>query len=60
MQLVGFNIVENNIKQAQFKLLQHKSLGEKSNLSILQVARLMDKLNLKNNDPKKEYKFSLN
>jgi len=60
MRLTGFNIVESNIKKAQFKLSQHRSQGEKSSLSILQVARLMDKLNSKNDVSKKEYQFSLN
>ncbi len=60
MQLTGFNIVENNIKQAKSKLSKHKSLGEKSNLSIIEVARLMDKLNNQRNISNKEFHFSLN
>ncbi len=60
MQLTGVNIIENNIKQAQYKLSQHRNLGERSNLSIYQVARLMDKLNSKEKSSKKEFYFSLN
>jgi len=60
MQFTSFNIVENNIKKAQFKLSEHRVLGEKSPLTVVQVARLMDKLNGKNKVSKKEYLFNLN
>ena len=60
MQLTGFKMMESKIKKVQYKLSQHRVLGEKSPLSILQVARLMDKLNNKNDDSNKEYQFSLN
>jgi len=32
----------NRVKTAKFKLSQHRIQGERSSLSILQVARLMD------------------
>lgn len=42
MQRTEFNIMANKVKNAQFKLNQHRSLGAKSSLSIYEVARLMD------------------
>ena len=42
MQRTEFNIMANKVKTAQFKLNQHRSLGAKSNLSVYEVARLMD------------------
>ena len=38
MQLIN----TNRVKSAKFKLSQHRVQGERSSLSILQVARLMD------------------
>ena len=35
-------MINNRIKTAKFKLNQHRNLGEKSTLSIHQVAKLMD------------------
>ena len=32
----------NRVKSAKFKLSQHRIQGERSSLSIIQVARLMD------------------
>lgn len=32
----------NRVKSAKFKLAQHRVQGERSSLSIIQVARLMD------------------
>ncbi len=60
MQLTGFNMAEINIKKAQFKLIEHRDLGERSNLSILQVARLMDKLKNVKENVKNKHQFSLN
>ena len=42
MQLTNFNIMDNRIKSAKNKLNQHRVRGAKSNLSIFEVARLMD------------------
>ena len=38
MQLIN----TNRVKSAKFKLSQHRVQGERSSLSILQVAHLMD------------------
>lgn len=38
MQLIN----TNRVKSAKFKLSQHRIQGERSSLSIIQVARLMD------------------
>lgn len=38
MQLIN----TNRVKSAKFQLSQHRIQGERSSLSILQVARLMD------------------
>lgn len=35
-------MIKNAVESAKYKLAQHRSLGENSNLSIFQVARLMD------------------
>ncbi len=40
MQLIN----TNRVKSAKFKLSQHRVQGERSSLSILQVAHLMDVL----------------
>jgi hypothetical protein len=42
MQLTDFNMINNTIKTAKYKLSQHNLQGEKSSLSVFQVARLMD------------------
>lgn len=63
MQQTNFDMINNRIKTAKFKLNQHRDLGSKSNLSIHQVARLMDTLRkgedlTESNQP--SYFFSLN
>lgn len=50
MQLVNFNMISSKIKSAKFKLSQHKVQGEKSDLSVYQVARLMDMIKSEPND----------
>lgn len=35
-------MINNEIKRAQFKLEQHRSMGINSPLSVLEVAHLMD------------------
>lgn len=35
-------MINNIIKRAEYKLSQHRSLGTRSNLSVLEVAKLMD------------------
>ena len=42
MQLTNFNMINNSIKNAKFKLSQHKIQGQETSLSIFQVAKLMD------------------
>lgn len=44
MQLINMNIIENSIKTAKYKLSLHKQQGANSNLSIFQVAQLMDRV----------------
>ena len=42
MQTTTFDMINNRIKQAKYKLSQHKVQGVNSNLSIFEVAKLMD------------------
>lgn len=42
MQLTGFDMMNNQVKTAKYKLSQHKVEGQNSNLTIFQVAKLMD------------------
>ncbi|MEJ6777202.1 MAG: hypothetical protein QNK85_07765 [Crocinitomicaceae bacterium] len=42
MQLTGIDIMSNTMKTAKYKLSQHKVEGQSSNLTIFQVAKLMD------------------
>ena len=42
MQLSDFNMTSNALKNAKHKLSKHNLLGEKSSLSVFQVARLRD------------------
>ncbi len=42
MQLSDFNMTSNALNNAKYKLSKHNLLGEKSSLSVFQVARLMD------------------
>lgn len=42
MQTTQINMVQNAVKQAKYKLAQHRVQGQSSSLSIFQVARLMD------------------
>lgn len=41
-------MISNRIKQAEFKLNQHRNLGSRSKLSVFEVAKLMD--TVKNGD----------
>ena len=45
MQQANIDMINNKVKTAKFKLSQHKLQGESSNLSVYQVARLMDTIN---------------
>jgi len=63
MQLTNFNMINNTIKSAKFKLSQHKVQGETSTLSIFQVAKLMDMIKIGEEQSQKETTnilFSLN
>lgn len=42
MQLTNLDMINNRVKTAKFKLNQHRNLGQKSTLSVFQVAKLMD------------------
>lgn len=42
MQTTTIDMINNRIKQAKYRLSQHKVQGVNSNLSIFEVARLMD------------------
>ena len=42
MQLTTTNMVMNRVKNAKIKLSQHRDLGNRSSLSVFEVARLMD------------------
>lgn len=35
-------MINNTIKRAEYKLEQHRSLGKRSPLSVVEVAQLMD------------------
>lgn len=53
----------NAVNSAKYKLSQHRVMGEKSNLSILEVARLMDTIRRGegvNNNSASAERFSLN
>ena len=55
--------MNNRIQSAKFKLSQHKAQGAKSNLSIFQVAQLMDTIQNRveaASNHKKSIFFSLN
>jgi hypothetical protein len=63
MQLTNLNMINNRIKTAKFKLSQHKLQGEKSELSVFEVARLMDTVKWgeeMNKDRSENILFSLN
>jgi len=49
MQLTNFNMVSNTVKNAKFQLSQHKVQGQESDLSIFQVAKLMDMIKVGEN-----------
>ncbi|MDG1147250.1 MAG: hypothetical protein P8N52_02980 [Crocinitomicaceae bacterium] len=42
MKLTGVDMMSNVVKTAKFKLSQHKAEGQYSDLSVFQVAKLMD------------------
>lgn len=56
-------MINNIIKRAEYKLSQHRTMGTRSNLSIVEVAKLMDTIKrgqqLKENDTKSVF-FSYN
>ncbi len=56
-------MINNAVKTAKYKLAQHKVQGENSNLSIFQVARLMDTIKrgeATESDDSRSLFFSLN
>jgi hypothetical protein len=42
MQLINLTMINNTKKTAEYKLNRHKKAGNNSNLTILDVANLMD------------------
>ena len=46
MQLTTTNMMMNRVKNAKIKLSQHRDLGNRSSLSVYEVARLMDTVRL--------------
>lgn len=44
MQNMTINMNSNLIENAKIKLTKHKEMGQNSNLSVFQVARLMDRV----------------
>lgn|SRR3989338_907989 len=42
MQTTQFNMMQNAVEMAKYKLAQHRVQGEGSGLSVFQVAQLMD------------------
>lgn len=63
MQQTNIDMINNKVKTAKFKLSQHKIQGESSNLSIQQVARLIDTVNKGLDNPEANQStifFSLN
>lgn len=49
MQTTTFDMINNRIKQAKYRLSQHKVQGVNSNLSIFEVAKLMDTVKIGDN-----------
>ena len=45
MQATKFKMMNNDIKTAQFRLQQHREMGQFSKLSIIDVAKLLDMIN---------------
>jgi len=45
MQATKFKMVNNNIKTAQFRLQQHREMGQFSHLTVVEVANLLDMIN---------------
>ena len=45
MQATKFKMMNNNVKTAQFRLQQHREMGEFSKLTVIQVANLLDMIN---------------
>lgn len=63
MQITTIDMINNRIKQAKFKLSQHRVQGSSSTLSIFEVARLMDTVKngeRANQDKSSSIFFSLN
>ncbi|GAB5418825.1 MAG: hypothetical protein Crog4KO_01940 [Crocinitomicaceae bacterium] len=63
MQTTTIDMINNRIKQAKYKLSQHKTQGTNSRLSVFEVAKLMDTVKrgeqVNNNDANNLF-FSLN
>jgi hypothetical protein len=44
MQTTKFRMINNNVKTAQFRIAQHRTQGVHSQLSIFDVANLLDQI----------------
>jgi len=44
MQTTKFRMINNNVKTAQFRIAQHRTQGVQSQLSIFDVAHLLDQI----------------
>lgn len=44
MQATKFSMINNNIRTAQFRIAQHRTQGVRSQLSIFDVANLLDQI----------------
>lgn len=44
MQATKFRMINNNVKTAQFRIAQHRTQGVHSQLSIFDVANLLDQI----------------
>ncbi len=44
MQATSFSMINNSVKTAQFRIAQHRSQGIHSQLSIFDVAHLLDQI----------------
>ena len=42
MKLISFDMINNTVKLAQFKLSQHRLQGKNSKLNVFEVASLLD------------------
>jgi hypothetical protein len=44
MQATKFRMINNNVKTAQYRIAQHRTQGVQSQLSVFDVANLLDQI----------------